>query len=78
MLRRRKDMRSVELNIQREPSIGEVFEHVIIGGVHIQDDVTVTPTSDIGIDHGSSRERAEKTRPPTKRAARLPRRGGAY
>ena len=78
MLRRCKEMRSVELNIHREPSIGEVFEHVIIGGVHIQDDVTVTPTSDVGIDHGSNHERPQNTRPPTKRAARLPRRGSAH
>jgi hypothetical protein len=76
MLRQSKEMRSFELNIHREPSIGEVFEHVLIGGVHIRDEVTVTGISDVEIDHSSSPERPPKTPPLTKRAARLPRRGG--
>jgi len=73
-------MRFVERNIHREPSMGEVFEHVIIGGVHIRDNVTVTGISDVGIDHPLSRARVrpQKTRTPTRRTARGPRRGGAH
>ena len=78
MLPRCQEMRSVGLNIDREPSIVEVFEHAIIGGVHIRDDVTVTSISDVGINHTPKREVPKKTRTPTKRAARLPRRGGAH
>jgi len=71
-------MRSFELNIHREPSIGEVFEHVIIGGVHIRDEVAVTRISDVGVDRASRRGRPQKTRAPSKRAARPPRHGGAH
>ena len=72
-------MRLVERNIHREPSMGEVFEHGIIGGVHVGDDVTVTSLSDVGIDHPPSRRvrvRPQKMRTPTRRAARPPQRGG--
>jgi hypothetical protein len=61
-------MRSVELNIHREPSIVEVFEHVMIGGVRIRHDATVKP-------HPVA---AQKTRKLTKRAARRPARGSGH
>ena len=78
MLPRCQEMRSVERNIDREPSMGEVFEHVIIGVVHIRDDMTVTGLSDVGTDHPPSHVRVspQKTRTPTGRAARRSRHGG--
>jgi hypothetical protein len=65
MLRTYKQMRSAELNIHREPSIVEVFEHVIIGGVRIRYGAAVKPR----------RAHLRKTRTLTKRAARRARRG---
>jgi len=76
MLRCCKEMRSGELNIQREPSVGDVFEHVIIGGVHVRDGVTITPASDVELDHPDP-VRRQKTHTPGKRA-RVRRPRGAH
>jgi hypothetical protein len=77
MLRCCKEMRSGELNIQREPSVGDVFEHVIIGGVHVRDGMTITHASDVELDHPDS-GRPQKTHTPRKRAARVRRHRGAH
>jgi hypothetical protein len=63
-----REMRFVEPNIQREPSIGEVLEHVLIGGVRVRHDATVKPR----------RAHLRKTRTLTRKAARRPRRGGGH
>ncbi len=61
-------MRSVEPNIQREPSIVDVFEHAIIGGVRIDDDATVTSVDDAGTDQSPCRAHHEERRIPLGRA----------